>query len=291
MRPAVSATGRPYWRKRARRDQEFDLVTCFEAIEHVADPFRALDELRRVLRDDGLFLVSSPNRGVYPPCNPFHLHELTMEELEAALSERFSHVRVWPQQSYGTTVVGEIAPTTETLDEEHQLAESPLSLTSLSSPAPAFVVAAASNAPLPDLHGVVMLGAAVDISAYELRIADLEQRALVAETHMGVLNTELHRIAVVRRRMWRSWRESGHPFWWMPRARRSVDVARRITAEVWGAAREQPRARASLLRGRVRQGYCEKCRHRVVFVRMDSGLADDYHCTACWSPKPRVVPR
>ena len=30
-------------------DATFDLVTCFEAIEHVEDPFRALDELRRVM--------------------------------------------------------------------------------------------------------------------------------------------------------------------------------------------------------------------------------------------------
>src|SRR5262249_13390641 len=68
---------------------EFDLVVCFEAIEHVAEPEQVLDELARVLRPNGLLIVSTPNRDVYTPGNPFHLRELTPNELEEELERRF----------------------------------------------------------------------------------------------------------------------------------------------------------------------------------------------------------
>lgn len=81
-------------------DGEFDLVTCFEAIEHVSDPGRVLDELRRVLRPDGVVVLSTPNRDVYLPGNPFHLHELTPTELEGELSSRFGSVALRRQDSW-----------------------------------------------------------------------------------------------------------------------------------------------------------------------------------------------
>ncbi len=40
----------------------FDVVTCFETIEHVFHADTALHNLRRVLRPGGLLLISSPNR-------------------------------------------------------------------------------------------------------------------------------------------------------------------------------------------------------------------------------------
>jgi SAM-dependent methyltransferase len=70
----------------------FDLVVCFEVIEHVEGHDRVLDELRRVLRPGGTLLISSPNRDVYAPGNPHHVHEFLPEELRAALEQRFDHV-------------------------------------------------------------------------------------------------------------------------------------------------------------------------------------------------------
>src|SRR4051794_5836632 len=54
-------------------DGVFDLVVCFEVIEHIEDQPRALDEMHRVLAPGGLIAVSSPNRGVYVPGNPHHV--------------------------------------------------------------------------------------------------------------------------------------------------------------------------------------------------------------------------
>ncbi len=81
-------------------DNAFGLIVCFEVIEHFADPFAVLDELVRVLAPGGLLLVSSPNRGIYPPGNPHHLHEFAPAELEAELTARLRHVRLVRQHDY-----------------------------------------------------------------------------------------------------------------------------------------------------------------------------------------------
>ncbi|MGD1058492.1 MAG: methyltransferase domain-containing protein [Solirubrobacteraceae bacterium] len=83
----------------------FDLVVCFEVIEHLDDPGRALDEFRRVLTPEGVLAVSSPNREVYPPGNPHHVHEYTPGELEQELADRFSFVRLERQHTWITSAV------------------------------------------------------------------------------------------------------------------------------------------------------------------------------------------
>jgi ubiquinone/menaquinone biosynthesis C-methylase UbiE len=77
----------------------FDLVVCFEALEHVEPQQQVLDELVRVLAPDGILLVSSPNPRVYPAGNPFHVRELTPEELLDEVSQRLGHVQLWHQYS------------------------------------------------------------------------------------------------------------------------------------------------------------------------------------------------
>lgn len=57
----------------------FDAVVSFEAIEHVADPEQCFQEVRRVLKPGGTFVVSTPNKLVTSPllpCRPFNPHHL-----------------------------------------------------------------------------------------------------------------------------------------------------------------------------------------------------------------------
>jgi SAM-dependent methyltransferase len=91
-------------------DDEFDLIVCFEVIEHFHDPQPVLDNLARVLASDGVLLVSSPNRGVYPEGNPYHFHEFKPAELEADLRRRLANVRLVRQQSYVTAAILEDGP-------------------------------------------------------------------------------------------------------------------------------------------------------------------------------------
>jgi SAM-dependent methyltransferase len=70
-------------------DGSFDLVVCFEVIEHVADAERALRELRRVLGPDGLLVISTPNSAEYLVENEFHEREYTLEAFTELLSADF----------------------------------------------------------------------------------------------------------------------------------------------------------------------------------------------------------
>jgi SAM-dependent methyltransferase len=86
-------------------DASFDIVTCMEVIEHVDNPARVIDELHRVLKPDGLLLLSTPNREVVVPGNPFHLHEFTPDELVETISRRFRNVAARRQHTWVATGV------------------------------------------------------------------------------------------------------------------------------------------------------------------------------------------
>ncbi len=43
-------------------DHSFDVVTCSEALEQIADPSRAIQEMARVLKPEGRLLLSAPSR-------------------------------------------------------------------------------------------------------------------------------------------------------------------------------------------------------------------------------------
>ncbi|MBN1530843.1 MAG: class I SAM-dependent methyltransferase [Thermoleophilaceae bacterium] len=86
-------------------DSSFDIVVCFEVIEHIERADEVLDELRRVLRETGCLLISSPNRDVYTPGNPHHVHEYLPDELEATLRSRFEHVELFRQHPWLSTSI------------------------------------------------------------------------------------------------------------------------------------------------------------------------------------------
>lgn len=88
-------------------NREVDLYVSFETIEHVADDDAVVAEAARVLRPEGVFVCSTPNRLVVSPgnrlesrpSNQFHLREYDRRELENLLAKRFDSVE-WYGQSY-----------------------------------------------------------------------------------------------------------------------------------------------------------------------------------------------
>ena len=78
----------------------FDLVVAFEVIEHLQDYRGFLQECARVLKHQGLLIVSSPNRLYYSETraqtgpNPYHEHEFESEEFATELGNVFSNVRL-----------------------------------------------------------------------------------------------------------------------------------------------------------------------------------------------------
>lgn len=77
----------------AFKNRTFDTVISFETIEHLTDPEKFVWEMRRILRPHGRLFVSTPVKGVYDQVflgeNPYHLHEMTVDEFTRLLSTQF----------------------------------------------------------------------------------------------------------------------------------------------------------------------------------------------------------
>lgn len=84
-------------------DSHFDVIASFEAIEHIKEADSFLAEIKRVLKKNGLFIVSTPNKLTYQGTNPFHMKEYTEEEFLNLLKKYFSHVEIF-YQSYPSSL-------------------------------------------------------------------------------------------------------------------------------------------------------------------------------------------
>jgi SAM-dependent methyltransferase len=83
-------------------DASFDLAISFETIEHIETQQEFIAELTRVLRPDGVLLLSSPNKRLYSDAhdyhNEFHVRELYRNELEDLLRPAFPHLSWFGQK-------------------------------------------------------------------------------------------------------------------------------------------------------------------------------------------------
>ena len=77
-------------------DASFDFAISFETIEHIEQQKKFISELMRVLRPDGVLILSSPNKRLYSDAhdyhNEFHVRELYRNELEELLHVTFPHI-------------------------------------------------------------------------------------------------------------------------------------------------------------------------------------------------------
>ena len=83
-------------------DASFDLAISFETIGHIETQQEFIAELTRVLRPDGVLILSSPNKRLYSDAhdyhNEFHVRELYRNELEELLLPAFPHMSWFGQK-------------------------------------------------------------------------------------------------------------------------------------------------------------------------------------------------
>jgi SAM-dependent methyltransferase len=173
-------------------EDSFDLVVCWETIEHVAEGEQVIDEFRRVLRPGGILLVSSPNPAVYPPGNEHHVHEYRPEELLSLVGSRFSHVAAYRQHSWLASAIeaakqssngGPAAPAApaaassngEATANGHRPADV-RGTRRLQPGEETYGIVAAGDAPLPDFNQVVSLGGDFEIRWWIERVRDAEAK-------------------------------------------------------------------------------------------------------------------
>ena len=83
-------------------DDSLDVVVSFETIEHIECGRRKsfLAEIRRVLKNNGLLVISTPNRETYKKRekNQFHVAEFSFEEFKQILNDNFKNVKLFYQK-------------------------------------------------------------------------------------------------------------------------------------------------------------------------------------------------
>lgn len=181
----------------------FGAVVAFEIIEHVRDQEQVLAEVARLLADDGVLVMSTPDRRIYSEItgqqNPFHERELGLEEFLQLLGSRFEHVAAWGQR----TIAGSHLHRLESVPQERSAKRARTSgeddffierageeWRSASDPAALYCVAVASNAPLP---GVDASSTLADCGLELVRIK--EHDAVIVENELDAAVREGEEIA------------------------------------------------------------------------------------------------
>jgi SAM-dependent methyltransferase len=155
-------------------DESFDLVVAFEVIEHLERWPDLLTEARRVLRPEGILLVSTPNKAYYAEAraaagpNPYHVREFEYREFECALKAVFPHVQLWSQNHSESITFIPSSPSAGVLDAPADCAPEQAH----------FFLAACSRAPIMDTRSFGWLPSSGNV---------LRER----ERHIALLDSEL----------------------------------------------------------------------------------------------------
>lgn len=83
-------------------DNSFDVVVSFETLEHLGEQEELLNEFRRVLRPDGILIISTPDKKEYSDKmefdNEFHVKELYRDEFKELLTPHFKFMKWFGQK-------------------------------------------------------------------------------------------------------------------------------------------------------------------------------------------------
>jgi SAM-dependent methyltransferase len=163
-------------------DDSFDAVVAFEMIEHVVEHERVLAEIARVLAPGGFLVMSTPERRAYSEdrdfVNPHHERELTQEEFTALLRSRFRGLALFSQRAVAGSRIeviggargGGQSVRIERVEGDWRVA---------APPSPMYLVAVASDGPLPEAPGESSLfdyGLEVVADLHAMYVRQLEEQ-------------------------------------------------------------------------------------------------------------------
>ncbi|MCJ7508208.1 MAG: glycosyltransferase, partial [candidate division Zixibacteria bacterium] len=82
----------------------FDVIVCFEALEQIEEHDELMKEMKRLLKDDGIFIVSTPNKYISSDQGDYQkflrLKELSFDDLKSLLKKHFKNTLIYGQKVY-----------------------------------------------------------------------------------------------------------------------------------------------------------------------------------------------
>lgn len=139
-----------------------DILNSFETLEHIHEHEAFMLEAKRVLRPNGLMIISTPNRPIYSPAgappNEYHVRELDREEFVQWLKTGFKNFVLYEQKPTagsmlfreGRNGAREVTYWSETEVGEYTSTQGLVN--------PVYFVAIASDGPLPEPNDDVLEG-------------------------------------------------------------------------------------------------------------------------------------
>lgn len=102
-------------------DGSFEAVVSFEVVERLEHPEAMVEEASRLLKADGVFVVSTPDKQTYSNdrnhANPHHSKEMYPLEFREILERHFRHVQIYRQGALAGSI---ITPDLKELPEDGQ---------------------------------------------------------------------------------------------------------------------------------------------------------------------------
>jgi len=132
------------------KDNSIDVVVSFETIEHLNEGDQQLFvmEIQRVLRPDGVLIMSTPNVSRTGHKNAFHIKELSYEEYRKLLSDKFGNTVYYYQDNVRANYIlsGE---NVNALNFFLGSAVNASKLSTLNADNSLFIISVSSNSPVP----------------------------------------------------------------------------------------------------------------------------------------------
>ena len=80
------------------RNNSFDVIVSLETIEHLERYQDFLHDCKRMLKEDGIFICSTPNRkATFGSRDPYHFREFSVDELYELIARYFAEIKLYGQ--------------------------------------------------------------------------------------------------------------------------------------------------------------------------------------------------
>ncbi len=143
-------------------EQSFDLVTAFEMIEHIEMQDEFLSQVRKVLKKDGIFMVSTPDKFVHEhewhTHNEFHVKELYFYEFKELLERHFRYCSFYGQRIYRASEIWQLEDkSNHTMDQDDIVLNQGDAINENCIRRPGYYICICSNLPVDGLQSKYLL--------------------------------------------------------------------------------------------------------------------------------------